>query len=239
LCSLASLIARNTKDRDIGEFMTHFTNIDYLDPDFKRLCNMFRNGVKMSFDLDKTLKNLEGINDLRLCMEIDVCGSVEIIEEIKATVTNTAPSDSSFCNECCAKNKCNIYKFANKYDYYVSSCKNFIISHDDIYKNLVDDLKNSYHQGHDYVVRNDKSSITFTKYGCIETFCPDRDTFINLYEILEKYRPYFYFRETLNRDGNISIWIYTTKKQYIDHVNHILNARTIVQQQISQSSLHV
>ena len=85
LCSLASLIARNTSDRDIGEFMTRFTNVDYLDPNFKQLCDMFRYGVKMSFELDKTLENLEGINDLLLCMEIDVCGSVEIIEDIKAT----------------------------------------------------------------------------------------------------------------------------------------------------------
>lgn len=70
---------------------------------------------------------------------------------------------------------------------------------------------------------NDRVTNTFTPYGNVQIFFYDRDVNKRVYEILGRYRKYFYFRFDLWNDGSMSIWIYKTKKSYRDHVNHILN----------------
>ena len=90
------------------------------------------------------------------------------------------------------------------------------------YFDLVEELKL---HGIPYILNNDVVTSTFTPCGNIQLIFPDREGNRKVYEILDKYREYFYFRESLVDDGSINIWIYKTKKSYRDHVNHVLNNR--------------
>ena len=70
---------------------------------------------------------------------------------------------------------------------------------------------------------NNAATVTFTPFGYIELISPVKEDLETVYAILNIYRRSFYFREAITSTGAINIWIYTTKKQYRDHVYHILN----------------
>lgn len=90
----------------------------------------------------------------------------------------------------------------------------------DHYLELIEEFKLC---GISSIWNNDKVTNAFTPYGNVQILFYDRECNKKVYEIIDRYRKYFYFRFDLGDDGSISIWIYKTKKSYKDHVNHILN----------------
>ena len=72
LCKLASLIAEKTHNWNIKIFMENFPKIDCNSPDFDQMYTLFKYGVKLSLDLEKSLLNIDGINDLLLRTNIKV-----------------------------------------------------------------------------------------------------------------------------------------------------------------------
>lgn len=98
--------------------------------------------------------------------------------------------------------------------------KMHITRNPDHYLELVEEFKL---YGIPCIWNNDRVTNSFTPYGNVQILFYDRDVNKRVYEILGRYRKYFYFRFGLGDDGSMSIWIYKTKKSYRDHVNHILN----------------
>lgn len=72
LCKLASLIAEKTHNPNIKIFMENFPKIDCNNPDFDQMYTLFKHGVVLSIELEKSLLNIAGINDLLLCANIKV-----------------------------------------------------------------------------------------------------------------------------------------------------------------------
>lgn len=88
------------------------------------------------------------------------------------------------------------------------------------YRKLCDDLH------YELILYNlvcDDSTNTFTPLGFINICNVSNLINSTIYKILEKYRKHFYFREVLTDIGTLNIWVYTTKKQYLDHSRYILN----------------
>lgn len=92
------------------------------------------------------------------------------------------------------------------------------------YYKLCEDL--TYLDASYTLVRN-YEVIPFSPIGFISVHKINTRIVSLIYETLEKYQKYFYFRTTISSSGDLNIWVYTTKKQYLDHVRHLLNNRKV------------
>ena len=218
LCKLADFIAGRAVNPSTDRFMTHFKLISIESEQFDDLCTMFRHGVHLALrieDFDDTDK----LNELLTIMDIELDGTKVLGKDSQITI-NRDISIPNRCDRCLIKSNCKTYKFVEENGYTVQDCDERMNSEEEIYKSLLHELTE---KGISFADHNDKTTVTFTKFGRIEIVYPERHHISDLYTILDKYRKYFYFREAISDDGCICVWTYNSKKSYRDHINHILN----------------
>lgn len=218
LCELADFIASRAENLSTEQFMTHFKQIKTDHKQFDDLCTMFRHGVHLALRIEE-FNDADKLNELLTIMDIELDGTKVLGKDSQITI-NRDISIPNRCDRCLIKSSCKTYKFVEENGYTVQDCDERMNSEEEIYKSLLHELSEN---GIQFADHNDKTTVTFTKFGRIELIYPERYHISNLYKILDRYRKYFYFREAISDDGCVCVWTYNSKKSYRDHVNHILN----------------
>ena len=218
LCKLADFIAGRTENHSTEQFMTHFKQIKINHEQFDDLCTMFRHGVHLALRIED-FDNKDKLNELLTIMDIELDGAKVLGKDSQITI-NRVISIPNRCDRCLIKSGCKTYKFVKENGYTVQDCDERMNSEEEIYKGLLHELSEN---GIQYANITDKTTIPFTKLGRFEIIYPERYRLAELYKILDRYRKYFYFREAISNDGDLSVWVYNSKKSYRDHVNHIFN----------------